>query len=193
MAIVSLIQSNHDINFILSSVKALALIYYIIKYATKGDYSQYQKIMITAIIKKTFENQNKPGLRLLFYTPILDTFSLKAFNKLLHDYEVSKPLIARFLWDLPNHYTPNALVKLINISMLKTKFPLLISGQNFNILESIAYVNSIKMQSYSIFEHYHHKSLCFMQLSLYKYYRIVLVVKRERKQEKDYKFDDIYI
>ena len=60
--------------------------------------------------------------------PTLDKFLLKAFNKLSHNREVSRSLVVGFLLDLPNHYILNALVKLINISILKTKFLLLIFG-----------------------------------------------------------------
>lgn len=58
-AIALLIRSNHDINFIPSSIKALALIHYIIKYATKGDCSQYQRVMAAAIVKKAFDDHDK--------------------------------------------------------------------------------------------------------------------------------------
>ena len=58
LAIASLIRSNHDINFIPSSIKALALIYYITNYATKGDCSQYQRVMVVAIVRKVFDNHD---------------------------------------------------------------------------------------------------------------------------------------
>ena len=35
------IWSNHDINFLSTKIKALAIIYYITNYATKSNYSQY--------------------------------------------------------------------------------------------------------------------------------------------------------
>lgn len=41
-----------------------------------------------------------------------------------------------------------------------------------------------------MFEHYQHKILCFLQLSLYMYYKVVSVVKREQKQRRDNKFDN---
>lgn len=44
-ALVSLIRSNYDINFIPSNVKALVLVRYITNYITKSDCSQYQRIM----------------------------------------------------------------------------------------------------------------------------------------------------
>ena len=126
LAIISLIWSNHNINFILSSVKVLTLVYYITNYATKEDYSQYQTIIAATIIKKAFEDRDKSGSGLPFYMSTLDKFLLKLFNKLFHNCEISGPLVAGFLLDLSNHYTFNIPVKLINISMLKTKFSLLI-------------------------------------------------------------------
>lgn len=80
-AIASLIRSNHHINFIPSTTKALALIHYITNYATKGDSSQYQRVMAAAIVRKAFKDHDKdptstPGN----YTPTLDKFALKAFN-----------------------------------------------------------------------------------------------------------------
>ena len=119
LAIASLIWSNHNINFIFSSMKAFVPIYYITNYATKQDYSQYQRIMAIAIVKKLFEEQDKPGLESLSYTPTLDKCLLKSFNRLSHNCEVSRPSVARFLLDLSNHYTPNAPMKSNNISMLK--------------------------------------------------------------------------
>ncbi len=54
--IASLIRSNHDINFIPSNVKALAFIWYITNYATKGDCNQYQRVMRAAFVRKAFED-----------------------------------------------------------------------------------------------------------------------------------------
>ena len=100
--------------------------------------------MAVAIVKKGFEDQNKPGLEPSSYTSTLEKFLLKILNRLSHNCEGSGPLIAGFLLHLPDHYTPNALVKSINISMLKTKFLLLIFGQNFNTINNIACVNGGK-------------------------------------------------
>ena len=148
--------------------------------------------MAIAIIRKAFEDQDKANPGPLSYTPNLDKFSLKAFNRLSHNRKISRPMVAGFLLDLPDHYTPNTPIKSINISVLKNKFLLLISRQNFNTINDIAHVNSGKVSPYSMFEHYSHKGLYFLKLSLYEYYKVVSVVKRECKQEGDYEFDDTY-
>ena len=127
LAIASLIWSNHDISFISSSVKPLVLVYYITNYAMKRDYSQYQRIIAIAIVRKTFEDRDKPGPRPPFYTPNLDKFLLKVFNRLSYNCKVCGSLVVGFLLDLSNHYTPNTSVKSINIFVLKDKFLLLIS------------------------------------------------------------------
>ena len=83
--------------------------------------------------------------------------------------------------DLPDHHTPNAPVKSINISILKDKFLLLISELNFNTINDVARINGSKVPPYFKIEHHSHKSLYFLKLSLYKYYRVVSVVKCECK------------
>lgn len=109
-------------------MKALTLVHYITNYTTKGDCNQYQRIMATAIVRKVFKNRDRPGSGPRFYSPNLDKFVLKAFNKLSHNCEVSKPLVVGFLLCLPDHHTLNASVKSINNSVLKDKFLLLIFG-----------------------------------------------------------------
>lgn len=79
--------------------------------------SQYQKFRAAIIIKKVFEDQDKPRPEKPFYTSTLNKFLVKAFNKLLLDFEVSRLLVARFLLDLLDYYIFDALVKSINISV----------------------------------------------------------------------------
>ena len=52
--------------------------------------------------------------------------------------------------------------------------------------------NGGKILPYSMFEHYSHKDLYFLKLSLYEYYKVVSIVKLKRKQEGDYEFDDTH-
>lgn len=108
-------------------MKAYAFVHNIINYTTKRGYGQYQRIMATAIGKKTFKDWNKPGPKPLFYMPILDKFLFKAFNRLSHNCKISRPIVIKFLLVLPDHYIFNAFIKSINIFVLKTKFLLLIS------------------------------------------------------------------
>lgn len=112
--------------------------------------------MAVAIIRKALEDQDKPGSGPPSYIPNLDKFLLKAFNRLSHNREVSGLWIAEYLLDLPDQYISDVSIKLMNISVLKNKFRLLISGQNFNTTNDIARVNVDKVTPYSIFEYYFH-------------------------------------
>ena len=43
-----------------------------------------------------------------------------------------------------------------------------------------------------MFKYYSYSSLYFLKLSLYKYYRIISIIKCKCKQEKNYKFNATY-
>lgn len=101
--------------------------------------------MAVAIMRKAFEDRDKSGPGLPSYMPTLDKFLLKVFNRLSHNYKVSRSLLAGSLLDLLNYYTFNTLVKSINLSILKTKFLLLIFRLNFNITDDITFVNGGKV------------------------------------------------
>ena len=77
--------------------------------------------------------------------------------------------------------------------MLKAKFLFLVSRQKFNTNNDVSSVNGGKIRPYFMFVPYSHRGMYFLWLSLYEYYRVVSVVKRERKQEGDYNFDNTHI
>lgn len=106
-----------------------------------------------------------------------------------HNREVSGPLVASFLLDLLDHYSPKAVVKTINITLLKSKFLLILSGQNFNQSNDIVCVNGAKVRPCSMYEHYAHRGLLFENISIYEYFRFVFIVKRSQQQSTDYEFD----
>ncbi len=76
-AIVSLIPSNYNVNFILSSIKALVLIYYITNYTTKDNCSECQKVMTAVIVRKHSRIITK--IQQITLALSLDKFALKAF------------------------------------------------------------------------------------------------------------------
>lgn len=117
--IASLIQFNHDVNFSPSNIKVLAFIIYITNYATKSDYSQYQRVMVIAIVRKAFNNYDyKIMTDPSNYTPTLNKFLLKVFNQLSHNREINRPLVVSYLLNLLNYYYLKTIVKIINITLL---------------------------------------------------------------------------
>ncbi len=119
-----LLWSNYDITFIASANNVLALIYYIINYATKGDASQYQRIMDTTFVKNTYDESQPPSNTTSSNTNIglPDKFALRAFNRLAYDREISGPLVASSLLGLPKHYIMPCDVRSINIGLLYSRF-----------------------------------------------------------------------
>lgn len=165
-------------NFISSSIKALVFIYYITNYTTKGDCSQYQKVIIVAIVRKAFDNYDKDSITSLSnFTPILDKFALKAFNQLSYDRKIRGPLVASYLLYLPNHFFLKAIVKTINIALLQAKFSLILDSQSFNQSDNILHNNGTKIWLYSIYEHYIHCGSIYNKISLYKYSWFICIMK----------------
>lgn len=152
--------------------------HYITNYAIKNNCSQYQRVMAAAMVRKALKDHVKnPTPTFANYIPTLDKFALKAFNWLSHNCEVSGPLVASYLLDLPDHYSLKAIVILININLLKIKFPLILSSQNFNWLDDIIWVNSDKVRLCLLYKHYAHCGLAFEKVSIYEYFWYVFIVK----------------
>ncbi len=148
----------------------MALIHYIRNYAIKGDCSQYQRVMTAAIVKKAFDDHDKDSTNSLAnYIPSLDKFTLKVFNQLSPDREISRPLVASYLLDLLDHYSPKVNMKTINIATLRAKFSLILNGQTFNQSDDIVRVDGTKIQPCSIYNHYAHCGSAFDKINIYEY------------------------
>ncbi len=75
--------------------------------------------MVATIVKKAFDDHDKDSTNSpANYTHSLDKFALKAFNRLSHDREISGPLVASYLLNLPDHYSLKVNMKTINIAFL---------------------------------------------------------------------------
>ena len=119
-AFVSLIQSNHDVTFIPSTVKALVLIRYITNYATKSNCDQYQRALAFFMARKALEKISHKAIEeghFLTAAPHalnkLDSknkFALQAFNRIAHNQKTSGPLAANTLLQLPEYYTPKGMM-----------------------------------------------------------------------------------
>ncbi len=116
LAFASILRSNHDITFVVSSNNSLAFIHYITNYATKGDYSQYQHIIGAAFVKKAYDKVQSNANIITQVGP--DKFALRAFNCLAYDREISGLLVASYLLGLPNYYTLSNNMKSINLALL---------------------------------------------------------------------------
>ncbi|KAJ5215235.1 uncharacterized protein N7498_001642 [Penicillium cinerascens] len=103
-AIASYLRSNHDISWLPTVSKSLALVYYITNYATKDDLIAKGALLKQAIKKaKATDPPTANNLRLRERN--IDNFALRCFNSLAHDREVSSVQVASTLLHLPNYYT----------------------------------------------------------------------------------------
>lgn len=90
---------------------------------------------------------------------------------------MSELLIASFMFNLLNYYFLIAVVKTINIALLKTKFKLILNSQNFNQLDNIISINSRKIRLYFIYEYYIYYGLVFQNVSIYEYFQYIVIIK----------------
>lgn len=127
--------------------------------------------MAVLMVRKAFEDHDKnPTSTSANYISKIDKFELKAFNQLSHDRKVVRPLITSYLFDLPEYYFLKAIVKSININLLKIKFPLILNSQNFNQLDNIVCVNSAKVRPSLMYKHYAYCGPAFEKISIYEYF-----------------------
>ncbi len=126
------------------------------------------------------------------YTPTLDKCALKAFNWLSHNREISEPLVASYLLNLPNHYFSKAIIKTMNNILLQAKFSLILNDQSFNQSDDIMHIDSTKIRPCSIYEHYVYRGFAFDRINIYEYLQIVSIVKQSQQQGGDYKFADCH-
>ena len=110
-AIASCIRSNHDISWIPTVTKCLALLYYQTNYATKDDVSPYQMVLKAALLKESIEKANATqtpnAVDMRLQKKGTDDFVLRCFNSLSHDREISGVQVASSLLQLPTYYTSN--------------------------------------------------------------------------------------
>ncbi|KAJ5343447.1 uncharacterized protein N7506_003271 [Penicillium brevicompactum] len=122
-SIASCLRSNHDISWIPTVSKSLALVYYITNYATKDDVSPWQMIAKGALLKQAIEKAKTAvpptATDLRLRERDMDNFALRCFNSLAHDREVSGVQVASTLLHLPSYYTVNPRFVRVNLWWLR--------------------------------------------------------------------------
>ncbi len=59
----------------------------------------------------------------------VDKFALRTFNRLVYDREISGPLAASSLLELPEYYTPQRFIRRINLYSLRQKIASLLFSE----------------------------------------------------------------
>ncbi|KAJ6118382.1 hypothetical protein N7471_013849 [Penicillium samsonianum] len=117
--IASCLRPNHDISWIPTVSKSLALVYYIANYATKDDVSPWQMVAKGVFLKQAIEKAKvadpSTATDLRLRERNMDNFALRCFDSLAHDRKVSGVQVASTLLHLPNYYTVNTRFVRVNM------------------------------------------------------------------------------
>ncbi|KAJ5664585.1 hypothetical protein N7507_005316 [Penicillium longicatenatum] len=131
------LSPNHDISWVPTVSKSLALVYYITNYATKDDVSPWQLIAKGALLKQAIEKAKaadpSTANDLWLRERNMDNFALRCFNSLAHDREVSGVQVASTLLHLPNYYTVDTKFVRVNLWWLRHYVRDLRRGSSANV------------------------------------------------------------
>src|SRR5436309_10702404 len=177
--IAAAIGSNQDLSFLATRAKALALLYYITNYATKDEASTYQMVMTAAIIRKTLEQAEQASTltnegKIALEKGIVN-FSLRVFNRMSHDKEVSGVQVASSLLQLPAYYTPHTELHRINLYYLRRRLQALIQRSDDEEDRNEEQV-AIRLNGnfhVSVFDDYRWRGSELKDLCLYEYVKII--------------------
>lgn len=175
----SIAKSNHNINFIPSNIKALVFVCYIINYATKKDYSQYQHMMGATFVwnahNKAMQQHNDWDQIDCPKIIKINKFTLYAFNHLAYNCKISGLLAANILLDFLKYYIFKKTLKRVNMRVLELYFPKIIfqDAKDKEVVESfIPFGISIMIPTF-IFDNYYYWE---KELELYFFYDYMKII-----------------
>jgi Helitron helicase-like domain at N-terminus len=194
--IAAAIGSNQDLSFLATRAKALALLYYITNYATKDEASTYQMVMTAAMMRKTLEQAGKASdpsdAERIALEKGMRNFSLRVFNRMSHDKEVSGVKVASSLLQLPGYYTPPTELRRINLYYLRRRFQTLIQrsdDEEGTLNEEQVTINLNRNFRASVFDDYRWRSSGLKDLCLYEYIKVIKKREAEHRTGGDLDFD----
>ena len=194
-SIAAAIGSNQDLSFLATRAKTLALLYYITNYATKDEASTYQMVMTAAMMRKTLEQAeqtpNPSNAEQIALEKGMKNFSLRVFNRMSHDREVSGVQVASSLLRLPTYYTPRTEMHRVNLYYLRRRLQALIQGsddEEGRDEEQVA-INLGRNFHVSIFDDYRWRGPDLKELCLYEYVKIIRKRTSKHRTGSDIDFD----
>src|SRR2546423_1553450 len=199
-AIASCIRSNHDVSWIPTTTKCLALIYYLTNYATKDDVSPHQMLVKAALLKQSMDKarttQTPDAADMRFRKMDMDQFALRCFNTLSHDREISGVQIANSLLQLPTYYTRNYNFVQVNLWWLRRYVQTAIesTGSLFDGSPEFTGEEECTFQPrdtapVSRFDNYKWRGPDLADLSFFEYCMLVDVKRRSDATVSDVEFD----
>ena len=177
----SAIRCNHDVNFMPSSPKVLAAVYYMTNYVTKSQTDRGQLVLAAAVLKKAqevAEAEAAADIGLLVPKPLdIAKFALKVYHRFTRDTEVGAPTVAHFLLNQPSFYMPQGGRSVtINFYWVKGAFQTALaalldhSGPNIAITEAEQYTEfDLESRRPSLYENYRRQGQRLAGLCFYEY------------------------
>ena len=121
-----------------------------------------------------------------------DKFALRAFNRLAHDREISGPLAASTLLQLPEFYTPKGFtLKKISTDLIRGKFPALVFPGVYSVNRTLHRIGKSIKRPTTLFENYQWRGQELEGFSLFDYTKLVSVVKK--KTDSDIMFSSSHL
>ena len=200
-AIASCIRSNHDVSWIPTVTRSLAIMYYLTNYATKDDVSPQQMVVKAALLKEAMEKaKSKPipdarDKRLLESESV--DFALRCFNSLSGDREISGVQVASSLLQLPTHYTNNYNFVQVNLwwlrqyvrtAMQSIESPFDTSSESLG--EEQCLLDDRGEVPVSRFDNYRLRGPALSHLSFFEYCMLVVVKSKRDASVSDVEFDE---
>lgn len=199
-AIASCLRSNHDISWILTVSQSLALLYYITNYATKDDISPWQIVAKAALLKQSIDNaktaEPPTATDLRLRERGMDNFSLRCFNTLVNDREVSGVQVESTLLHLPAHYTINDNFVRVHLGWLRRYVRAILAPPGIDNDQS-SNLTADKPCSYeagavapaSIFDNYKWRGSHLADLSFFEYCMLVQMKSARGSSSDDLDYD----
>ena len=118
----------------------------------------------------------------------IDKFALRAFNRLAYDREISGPLAANTLLDLPKYFTQKKIIRKINLWALRKRFSKIIFGGSADkdVAEDFILFGRSRQLPNSKFDDYNWRGAELAAYSFYDYLKTITVIP-----SKDIKSGDI--
>ncbi|KAJ5215209.1 uncharacterized protein N7498_001616 [Penicillium cinerascens] len=197
-SIASCLRSNHDISWIPTVSKSLALVYYITKYATKDDVSPWQIIAKGALLKQAIEKAKiadpPTATDLRLRERGIDNFALRCFNSLAHDREVSGVQVASTLLHLPSYYTVSSKFVRVNLWWLRHYVRALRHSTTADpagpaaIADEPCTFQPSDTVPVSLFDNYKWRGIALDSFSFFEYCMLVQTRNKERNRSHHFEF-----
>jgi hypothetical protein len=199
-AIASCLRSNHDISWIPTVSKSLALIYYITNYATKDDVSPWQMLAKAALLRQAIDKARiadpPTATDLRLRERGMDNFALRCFNSLAHDREVSGVQVASTLLHLASYYTLNSKFVRVNLWWLRRYVRAFRPPEAATGLDSYATVADEPCTFHtgdtvpvSLFDNYKWRGFPLASFSFFEYCMLVQTRSRQGALPDNFEFD----